>query len=173
MSMLCSSRSHDEHALFLIVTWEACSVSDGHMMRICCSLLPHYDEYADGHMETMFFTNQHEQVMSSYELRLNHIFVSWRDSPTRFSTLSFFHSSNLPGPLTNGLKYFRLWLRIRWVILNFQSPGLWYPGETISPEYLTPRWAKIIHQNMTPGVSYPSESISPGLSYCTPVSQFF
>ena len=33
--------------------------------------------------------------------------------------LQFFHHLNLPGPLTNGLKYFRFWLRIRWVI-NFE-----------------------------------------------------
>ena len=37
----------------------------------------------------------------------------------RFFTFSFFHHLNLPGPLTNGLKYFRFWLRIRWVI-NFE-----------------------------------------------------
>ena len=34
---------------------------------------------------------------------------------------SFFHNSNLPGPLTNGLKYFRFWLRIRRVIQIFRN----------------------------------------------------
>ena len=44
------------------------------------------------------------------------------DSPTRFKTSSFFslHNSNLPVPLTNGLKYFRFWSRIRRVIRFFQ-----------------------------------------------------
>ena len=35
------------------------------------------------------------------------------NSPTRFSTPSFFHHSNWSGPLTNGLKYFRIWLSFR------------------------------------------------------------
>ena len=30
--------------------------------------------------------------------------------------LHFFHHSNLPEPLTNGLKYFRFWLRFCWLI---------------------------------------------------------
>ena len=36
------------------------------------------------------------------------LFIYLRDSPTRFSTSSFFHNSNLPGPMTNGLKVFRV-----------------------------------------------------------------
>ena len=39
-----------------------------------------------------------------------------RDSPTRFSTSTCFHHSNLSGTLTNGLEYFRFWLRFRRVI---------------------------------------------------------
>ena len=35
--------------------------------------------------------------------------------------LSFFHHSNLPGSLTNGLKYFRFWSRFRRVVQNFQG----------------------------------------------------
>ena len=34
----------------------------------------------------------------------------------------FFHNSNIPGPLTNGLNYFWFWLRIHRVIRFFQSP---------------------------------------------------
>ena len=58
---------------------------------------------------------------------------------TRFSTSSFFHHSNQPGPLTNGLKYFRFWLsfcRVIWIFLNL--PGVWYCAESISPGYHTP-----------------------------------
>ena len=40
---------------------------------------------------------------------------------------SFFHNSNLPGPLTNGLKYFRFWLRIHSVIQIVQSPWVMIP----------------------------------------------
>ena len=36
--------------------------------------------------------------------------------------LHFFHNSNLPGPLTNGLKYFRFWFRICQFIQIVQSP---------------------------------------------------
>ena len=36
-----------------------------------------------------------------------------RDSPKIFLTPSFFHHLNQPGPLTNGLKYFRIWFRYR------------------------------------------------------------
>ena len=41
--------------------------------------------------------------------------TDFKDSPTKFLTSSFFYNSNLPGPLT-GLKYFRFWLRFRWII---------------------------------------------------------
>ena len=43
----------------------------------------------------------------------------------RFSTFSFVHHSNLPGPLTNGFKYFRFWLRFRRVnyFVKIISPG--------------------------------------------------
>ena len=74
-------------------------------------------------------------------IRKANIFSS-RDSPTRFSTSGFFHHSNQSGPLTNRLKYFRLLLRIGWVIQILSSkiwlPGVWYPGESVSPGYDTP-----------------------------------
>ena len=38
--------------------------------------------------------------------------VQWDFRPLVF----FLHYSNLPGPLTNGFKYFRFWLRFCWVI---------------------------------------------------------
>ena len=52
--------------------------------------------------------------------------------------LSFFHHSNLPGSLTNGLKYFRFWSRFRRVVQIFQGiilrwgslPAVWYRGES-------------------------------------------
>ena len=47
--------------------------------------------------------------------------------------LQFFHHLNQPGPLTNGLKYFRIWLGFRWVIRIFMYlPGVWYCAESIS-----------------------------------------
>ena len=44
--------------------------------------------------------------------------------------LQFFllHNSSLPGPLTNGLKYFRLWFRFRWVIWILDLKN-WLPWE--------------------------------------------
>ena len=47
-----------------------------------------------------------------------------RNSPTRFSTSRFIHHSNLPGPLSNGVKFFRFWLRFRWVIRSLVSKKL-------------------------------------------------
>ena len=38
--------------------------------------------------------------------------------------LQFFHNSNLPRPLTNGLTFFRVWLRIRWDIRFLGSKKL-------------------------------------------------
>ena len=53
-----------------------------------------------------------------------------RDSPKRFLTYSFFQNSNPPGPLTNGLKYFRFWLRICKLFEFLYLPGVRYnPGE--------------------------------------------
>ena len=57
----------------------------------------------------------------------------------------FFHHSNLPGSLTNGLKYFRFWLRFRRVIRIFRGiilcrvnlPAVSYCKESISPQYHT------------------------------------
>ena len=61
-----------------------------------------------------------------------------RDSPTRFSTFSFFHHSNQPGPLTNGLKYFRFWLRFRWDIRIFMNlRAVSYCAESVCPRYDT------------------------------------
>ena len=59
-----------------------------------------------------------------------------RDSPTSFSAFSFFHNSNLAGPLTNGLKYFRFWLSFRWVIRFLGSKKL-------TPRGIIPRGVKI------------------------------
>ena len=66
--------------------------------------------------------------------------TGWRNSPTRFSTFSFFHNSNLSGPLSKGLKYFWFWLRFRWVIRIFRKNfhGVSYCAESISPGYATP-----------------------------------
>ena len=43
---------------------------------------------------------------------------SKKDSPTRFSTLSFFHHSRRPGPLPNGVKQFSFWFHFRRDIQN-------------------------------------------------------
>ena len=118
-------------------------------------------------------------------IRKANIFSS-RDSPTRFSTSGFFHHSNQSGPLTNRLKYFRLLLRIGWVIQILSSkiwlPGVWYSGESVSRGYHTqasqsPR--SIIPQRVNKksakiwlaGIWYPGKSFSPG--YDTPASYFF
>ena len=42
----------------------------------------------------------------------------------RFSTPSFFHHSNRPGSLTNGLKYFCFWFPFRRDFLIFPSDSL-------------------------------------------------
>ena len=94
-----------------------------------------------------------------------------------FSTSSFLHHSNQPWLLTNGLKYFWFWLRIRWVIRilspKIGPPGVSYPGESDSPWYHTPISQSpqgiIPRQVNLPEVSYPCESIS--LGYHTPASQ--
>ena len=52
-----------------------------------------------------------------------------------FWPLVFFHNSNLPGPLINGLKYFRVWLSIRGVI---RFLGL----EKLTPRGMIPRRVK-------------------------------
>jgi hypothetical protein len=41
-------------------------------------------------------------------------------------SIRFFHQWNLNRPLTNGLKLFRMWLRIRWDI-RFESLQIWFP----------------------------------------------
>ena len=59
----------------------------------------------------------------------------------------FFHNLNLPGPLTNGLKYFLVWLRIRWVILilglkkklnPWRIKNLFYPRTFFKSEKCSP-----------------------------------
>ena len=64
-----------------------------------------------------------------------YIVILKRDSPTRFSTSSFFHHSNLSGALTNGLKYFRFWFRFRGVIRSLGSKKL-------TPRGIIPRGVK-------------------------------
>ena len=96
-----------------------------------------------------------------------------------------FYSSFEPTCATDQrLKYFRFWLRIRWVI-QILSPKIWlpgvsYPGESVSPGYHTlasqsPRGIIPLRVNL-PGVSYPGESIKnlpnhDSMGYDTPVSQ--
>ena len=85
----------------------------------------------------------------------------------RILTSSFFHNSNQPVPLINGLKYFWFWLRIHWVI-RILSPKIWlsgvsYPGESVSLGYHTPasqspRGIIPLRVNL-PRVSYPGDSI--------------
>ena len=59
------------------------------------------------------------------DLDPGNVVVKGTNSPTRFSTSILFHHSNQPGPLTNGLKYFRFWLRVRRAIQNFMNlPGV-------------------------------------------------
>ena len=45
--------------------------------------------------------------------------VSLKGQSNKLFDPHFFHPSNLPGPLTNGLKYFRFWLRFSRVIWIF------------------------------------------------------
>ena len=47
----------------------------------------------------------------------------------RFSNSSFVHHSNQPGPLTNGLRYFRFWFSFRRDIRILGSEKLEYLGE--------------------------------------------
>ena len=105
----------------------------------------------------------------------------YRDSPTRFLTSIFFHYLNLPGPLTNGLKYFCRVIQI--LGKQFDSPGLipqwdWltevcYPGESClgrffidSPGFDTQ--GRLTRRGIVPGedwlagVSYPREINSSG-----------
>ena len=53
--------------------------------------------------------------------------------------LQFISSLGQPGPLINGLNYFRFWLRFCWVIRTLVSTkwlaGVSYPGEINSPGY--------------------------------------
>ena len=51
----------------------------------------------------------------------------------------FFHHLNLPRPLINRLKHFRIWLRFRRVIQIFLKylPGVSYRGESVFPKYHT------------------------------------
>ena len=105
------------------------------------------------------------------------LYCSLKGRSNKIFDLQFFHHSNQPWLLTNGLKYFWLWLRIRRVIrilsLKIWLPGVSYPGESDSPWYHTPvcqsPWGIIPQRVNLPGVSYPCESISPG--YDTPASQ--
>ena len=55
---------------------------------------------------------------------LVNVIMVTRDSPTRFLNYSFFHSSNQPGQLSNGLKYFRFWLSFCWVLRIFVAKKL-------------------------------------------------
>ena len=84
--------------------------------------------------------------------------------------LPFFYNSNQHWLLTNGLKYFRFWLRIRKVIQILSSkiwlPGVSYPSESDSPWYHTPVSQSpqgiILRRVNLPELSNPCESISPG-----------
>ena len=61
-------------------------------------------------------------------------------SPMKFSTCFFsLHNSSLPGPLSNGLKYFRVWLRFCRVIRVFRDwlRAVSYCAESVSPKYDT------------------------------------
>ena len=63
-----------------------------------------------------FFVSKYNTVLSKYSILFNktlNLVRIQRDSPTRFLTSCFFHHFNQPGPLTNGLKYFRIWFRFR------------------------------------------------------------
>ena len=50
----------------------------------------------------------------------------------------FFQHSNLTGPLTNGFKYFRFWLRFRRIFRFFLNlPAVSYCAESVSLQYYT------------------------------------
>ena len=56
----------------------------------------------------------------------------------RFWTPSFFHHSNRPGPLTNGLKYYRFLFRFRPdipIFSKFRTES--YCAESVSAQYHT------------------------------------
>ena len=66
------------------------------------------------------------------------IFTTLKGQSNKIFDPHFFHHSNLPGPLTNRLKYFRFWFCFRRdipIFLNFRWVS--YPGESISPGYHT------------------------------------
>ena len=80
-----------------------------------------------------------------------------RNSPTRFLASSFFHPSNQPGPLTNGLKYFQYFYgQVFNKFLNFFLQNEWVS----LPEYDTAL-------SQSPAVLYDTAlSQSPAVSYC-------
>ena len=81
-----------------------------------------------------------------------------RDSPTRFSTSSFFHNMNLPGRLTNGLKYFNCRFKkvTHWGMIPggdwLAAPaGYHTPGSHGLAEFLLTRWGIIPWEIDLPG----------------------
>ena len=92
---------------------------------VCRISLPHHQAELTTVNKTISILKQNITVFLSYEQKLDkfvmlqNLFSSTVstpalfDSPMRFSTSSFFHNSNLPVPVTNGLKKLRFWLRIR------------------------------------------------------------
>ena len=84
-------------------------------------------------------------TLSSVVLWKDHIDlkkINWKNIPTKLSFSIFYYYSNLPRRVTDGLKYFRFWLRFSRVIqiLGFKKNWLawiWYPREIDSPGYYT------------------------------------
>ena len=64
----------------------------------------------------------------------------------------FFHNSNMLGQVTNGVKYFRFWLRFCWDIRIFPNlPGVWYhsSAQSHSPWGMQPRGGPHHHGEST------------------------
>ena len=114
-------------------------------------------------------------TLSSVVLWKDHIDlkkINWKNIPTKLSFSIFYYYSNLPRRVTDGLKYFRFWLRFSRVIqiLGFKKTDL--PGYD-TPGRLTRRgiipWGDwltgvsyVPRRDWLTGVSYPRKIDSPG-----------
>ena len=102
----------------------------------------------------------------------------------RFSTFSFFHHSNQPGPLINGLTYFRVFLtlvskkvthlgitsrRVMFWRIFYWLAVIWYPGEIDLLRCHTlgrlTHWGIIPREDWLAGLSYPQGDWLAGVSY--------
>ena len=82
------------------------------------------------HLPAVSFCGESCDISGSYSI------------PMRFSTSSFFHHLNLPGPLTNGLNYFRFWICRVNRFFRKNLPSISYCAESISRSIILPHTFK-------------------------------